>query len=446
MTEKNILVKVPITPPTSGGTGGFTPGGPLEIGPIIITAGKIPKFSMHGMGGGYDSDNSLRAHNEKWTQLLGFDPENRPGGARWVGMVRGPLGAQESKIKRQYEAVLKNQETLLKEEIEELKASNPNSGNTSVEKLTHELSLHNALIAQKSADLQEQIKASEVFYGSNPIGKTPIDFAKGMYRLRSQGVTADDDIIYERHKSLTAAYEAKLLETAIAALTAKAAGVKSVLDATTAAQQARVAAEAIAKVAAEAAAVVEAKRAADEQAKYEDAIKATASFYEEVAGKFGKKASTLAQELAESAKGKSIRSADEAFKAFDKYKGILDKKFSAKDWDAAAKQIDSMDFDAVGKAAARFGKGFGYVGKAMDVKDVYLEVSKAMRSGDWKPAFVKLETIGLGLAATAMVGVVFGFAAVTPLGILGFGALMALTGAVINDTTVEMMNKYFSTI
>lgn len=60
MTEKNILVKVPITPPTSGG---FTPGGPLEIGPIIITAGKIPKFSMHGMGGGYDSDNSLRAHN-----------------------------------------------------------------------------------------------------------------------------------------------------------------------------------------------------------------------------------------------------------------------------------------------------------------------------------------------------------------------------------------------
>ncbi|WP_339560982.1 colicin-like pore-forming protein [Pseudomonas sp. EA_65y_Pfl1_P113] len=189
-------------------------------------------------------------------------------------------------------------------------------------------------------------------------------------------------------------------------------------------------------------AAAKAKLAADEQTKYEDAIKATASFYEALGAKFGDKAKTLAKELEEGAKGTSIRSADEALKAFDKYKDVLNKKFNSKEREAAAKYIASMDFEAIGKATAKFSKGFGYVGHAFNAKDVYIEFGKSQASGDWNPFFVKLETVGLGMAATALVAAMFGFAAVTPVGILGFSALMAVSGAAIDDKLVESINKF----
>jgi len=176
----------------------------------------------------------------------------------------------------------------------------------------------------------------------------------------------------------------------------------------------------------------------------QDSIKFTTAFYTEVAGKFGDKASSVASELAESAKGKKIRSADEAFKAFDKYKNALDKKFNANDRTAAAKYIDSMDFDAMSKAAAKFSKGFGYVGPAMDFKDAFIEYNNSQKSNDWKPFFVKVEAIALGVAATTLVSAMFGFIAITPLGILTFAFLMAITGALIDDARVEQINNFIA--
>lgn len=182
--------------------------------------------------------------------------------------------------------------------------------------------------------------------------------------------------------------------------------------------------------------------AATKLANIDDAIKFTIAFSGEVARKFGDKASNLAVELAESAKGNKIRSADEAFNAFDKYKDALDKKFSSKDRAAAAKYIDSMDFEAIGKASAKFSKGFGYAGYAIDFKDAYIEFKKASKTDNWKPFFVKAEAITLGISATALVSAMFGFIAVTPLGILAFALLIAATGVLINDASVESLNDF----
>lgn len=183
-----------------------------------------------------------------------------------------------------------------------------------------------------------------------------------------------------------------------------------------------------------------------EVADIETAIKSTGAFYKEVAEKYGEKASTLSKELAESAKGNKIRSAEAAFNAFDQYKDILNKKFSVQDRMAAAKYIDAMDFDAMGKAAARFSKGFGYVGPAMDLKDAFIEFNNSMKSDDWNPFFLKLESIALGLAATALVSAIFGFVAVTPLGILVFATLIAATGAVVNDSLTLKINEFITTL
>lgn len=101
-----------------------------------------------------------------------------------------------------------------------------------------------------------------------------------------------------------------------------------------------------------------------------------------------------------------------------------------------------MDFEAIGKAAAKFGKSLGYVGHIMNAKDSFIEFQKAMKSDNWKPFFVKAEAIALGMAATYLVTITFGFIAVTPLGILLFAFLVAATGAAIDDRLIENINSF----
>lgn len=196
------------------------PSGPHEIGPVVITAYKEQTYGMGG-GGGYSDKYSMQAQQDKWTSLLGMDPENAPGGARWVGMARSILGKQETAVRNDYIEAQKNLDNNLKKEIEEVKEANPFVGKTEVKKIAHELSLYNNLVEKKTSFLQEQIVISHAFYRGDPIGRNPNDFVSAMYRLRREG-KPDSDISLERYKSLTAAYTAKLVESVIASLKAQA--------------------------------------------------------------------------------------------------------------------------------------------------------------------------------------------------------------------------------
>ncbi|EFO1958950.1 colicin, partial [Escherichia coli] len=50
---------------------------------------------------------------------------------------------------------------------------------------------------------------------------------------------------------------------------------------------------------------------------------------------------------------------------------------------------------------------------------------KAARTDNWRPFFVKTETIIAGNAATALVALVFSILTGSALGIIGYGLLMA---------------------
>lgn len=173
-----------------------------------------------------------------------------------------------------------------------------------------------------------------------------------------------------------------------------------------------------------------------------DAVKFTADFYKTVTEKYGEKSSKIAQELAEAAKGKQIRSVDEALKAFDKYKDVLNKKFSVKDREAIAKALESLDRNLMAKNLAKFSKAFGVVGKAIDGVDVVKEINNGMDTGNWRPLLVKLETLAVGKGAASLVAFTFGVMTASPLGILGFGLLMVITSTLINDELMEKINKY----
>ncbi|WP_237730416.1 colicin-like pore-forming protein [Serratia marcescens] len=179
-----------------------------------------------------------------------------------------------------------------------------------------------------------------------------------------------------------------------------------------------------------------------EEEAMKDAIKTTADFYKELTEKFGEQSAKVAKELADAAKGKTLKNAEEALKAFEKYKDVLNKKFSVADREAVAKALASVRREHIAQNLAKFSKAFYYTGKAIDAYDVFVvELPKAIQTQNFRPLFVKIETIGAGMAATALTAFAYSVILGTPLGIFGFAIIMTLVSVLVNEKLVEKVNK-----
>ena len=175
-----------------------------------------------------------------------------------------------------------------------------------------------------------------------------------------------------------------------------------------------------------------------------EAVKFTLEFYATIGERFGARASTLAKGLAQSAKGKTIRNAEQAINAFDAYKDALDKKFSAQDRQAISNALGSLDQQTMASSLSKFGKSLGFVGHMIDAVELATEATKSAESGNWAPFYIKAETLILGQAAGVILGLAFGLTMATPIGILGFGLLLAATGVLIDETLVSELNSYIT--
>ncbi|BFO11859.1 hypothetical protein GGER_43690 [Serratia rubidaea] len=174
--------------------------------------------------------------------------------------------------------------------------------------------------------------------------------------------------------------------------------------------------------------------------KYESAIHFVADFYKEVTQKFGERSTKIAQNLADSVKGKTIRNTNDALAAYEKYKGNINKKLSAADREAIATALESLNHQQMANNLIKFSKAFGYVGKSLDRFDLVMELAKGIRNDDWAPFLVKMETLTAGRLATALVAFIFSLLSLTPMGLLGYGLLMAITSALIDDALVKEVN------
>lgn len=175
-----------------------------------------------------------------------------------------------------------------------------------------------------------------------------------------------------------------------------------------------------------------------------EAVKFTLEFYATIGERFGARASTLAKGLAQSAKGKTIRNAEQAINAFDAYKDALDKKFSAQDRQAISNALGSLDQQTMASSLSKFGKSLGFVGHMIDAVELATEATKSAEGGNWAPFYIKAETLILGQAAGVILGLAFGLTMATPIGILGFGLLLAATGVLIDETLVSELNSYIT--
>ncbi|WP_237584691.1 MULTISPECIES: colicin-like pore-forming protein [Proteus] len=173
-----------------------------------------------------------------------------------------------------------------------------------------------------------------------------------------------------------------------------------------------------------------------------DSIKFTADFYKEVFNAYGDKARKLAESLAQQARGKAIRNVDDALKAYEKYKADINRRINAKDRKAIATALESIKLDDIAQKLKKFSKGMTYTGYAINFSDWATELHKAIQTDDWRPFFVKTETLIVGMAATSVAGFTFSVLLGGPIGILGYGLIMAGVGALINDDLVEKANQF----
>jgi hypothetical protein len=179
-----------------------------------------------------------------------------------------------------------------------------------------------------------------------------------------------------------------------------------------------------------------------EEQKVKNAIKFTADFYKELFEKYGEYSSKVAQELAVESKGKKIRGVNDALISFDKYKDVLNKKLSIEDRMAISRALESVNRANVAKDLAKFSKAFGYTGKVVNGYEIFaVELPKAIKSNNWRPFFVKVESIFAGTVASVITAYAFSIILGTPPGILGFALIMTLVCSFIDEELTEKMNN-----
>ena len=183
------------------------------------------------------------------------------------------------------------------------------------------------------------------------------------------------------------------------------------------------------------------KKAEDEFSQVKTAVKFTADFYKEIFKVHGEKAEQLAKALAEQAKGKKIRNADDAAKAWEKHKSNPDKKINSQDRAAITKWLESVDVKAAAENFKWFSKGMGYTSQFIDLANWSTSLYNAIQTGDWRPFFVKTETIATGMAATVVVAFAFSILIGNPVGLVMYALIMGGVGFIIDDEFVEKANQ-----
>ncbi|QKJ37650.1 colicin-like pore-forming protein [Pseudomonas sp. MPDS] len=432
--------------------------GTIELPPIIITPNPPPPLQPPKPipGGGYI------AKPQPWVKGVGPITKlsdlriNLDHDSAAVSIFVVAAGSLKT-IEDAYKASVRNIPANLELQINAATGSNVNE---SLQGLKKKKASIEALLLAKQAEAKSDTAKSRSFFGRDFLSKdfkqNGVDFANRIYSRR------DKDAYYNLFIAAgTAAYNVKVLTEEIRILTAKT---KTFATKIAVAQAAEEKAKAEAKRLAEEKAKAEAKRLAEEKAKAEaeakrlaeekakaddelkDAIKFTADFYKDISERFGTQMSTLAQQLSEDAKGKVLRNADEALRAFDQYKDNLNKKFNVTDRTAIANALESLDRSELAKNLNIFGKAFGYVGKAIDAMDLLVEIKKGYETGDWNSTVLKVETLFAGAAATGLIAFAFGLSVTTPMGIVAFGLIMALVSAFVNDARVKMFNDALDSV
>ena len=172
-----------------------------------------------------------------------------------------------------------------------------------------------------------------------------------------------------------------------------------------------------------------------------DAVDATVSFYQTLSEKYGEKYSKMAQELADKSKGKKISNVNEALAAFEKYKDVLNKKFSKADRDAIFNALEAVKYEDWAKHLDQFAKYLKITGHVSFGYDVVSDILKIKDTGDWKPLFLTLEKKAADAGVSYVVALLFSLLAGTTLGIWGIAIVTGILCSYIDKNKLNTINE-----
>lgn len=168
-----------------------------------------------------------------------------------------------------------------------------------------------------------------------------------------------------------------------------------------------------------------------EKSQIKDAVDTMVGFYQYITEQYGEKYAKIAQDLAEKSKGKKIQGVDEALAAFEKYKNVLDKKFSKVDRDAIFNALESVNYDELSKNLTKISKSLKITSRVSFLYDVGSDFKNAIETGNWRPLFVTLEKSAVDVGVAKIVALMFSFIVGVPLGFWGIAIVTGIVSSYI---------------
>ncbi|HCN5284970.1 TPA: pore-forming bacteriocin colicin K [Escherichia coli] len=178
-----------------------------------------------------------------------------------------------------------------------------------------------------------------------------------------------------------------------------------------------------------------------EKSQIKDAVDTMVGFYQYITEQYGEKYAKIAQDLAEKSKGKKIQGVDEALAAFEKYKNVLDKKFSKVDRDAIFNALESVNYDELSKNLTKISKSLKITSRVSFLYDVGSDFKNAIETGNWRPLFVTLEKSAVDVGVAKIVALMFSFIVGVPLSFWGIAIVTGIVSSYIGDDELSKLNE-----
>lgn len=178
-----------------------------------------------------------------------------------------------------------------------------------------------------------------------------------------------------------------------------------------------------------------------EKSQIKDAVDTMVGFYQYITEQYGEKYAKIAQDLAEKSKGKKIQGVDEALAAFEKYKNVLDKKFSKVDRDAIFNALESVNYDELSKSLTKISKSLKITSRVSFLYDVGSDFKNAIETGNWRPLFITLEKSAVDVGVAKIVALMFSFIVGVPLGFWGIAIVTGIVSSYIGDDELSKLNE-----
>ena len=178
-----------------------------------------------------------------------------------------------------------------------------------------------------------------------------------------------------------------------------------------------------------------------EKSQIKDAVDTMVGFYQYITDQYGEKYPKIAQDLAEKSKGKKIQGVDEALAAFEKYKNVLDKKFSKVDRDAIFNALESVNYDELSKNLTKISKSLKITSRVSFLYDVGSDFKNAIETGNWRPLFITLEKSAVDVGVAKIVALMFSFIVGVPLGFWGIAIVTGIVSSYIGDDELSKLNE-----